>query len=65
MNKSETAEKYGEEKVLIWRRSYATPPPTLDMNDERHPRFDSKYKDVDPNLLPATEALSDCVVGKA
>lgn len=39
LNKAETAEKHGEEQVLIWRRSYDIPPPELSMDDERHPRF--------------------------
>lgn len=42
LNKTETAQKHGEEQVLIWRRSYDIPPPPLDLNDERHPRFDGK-----------------------
>ena len=46
---------------MIWRRSYATPPPPLEYDDERHPRFDDKYKHVDPKLLPNTESLNECV----
>ena len=42
LNKSETAEKYGENQVLIWRRSYNTPPPLLSIDDKRHPRFNKK-----------------------
>ncbi len=61
LNKAETAEKYGEDQVLIWRRSYTTPPPKLDINDKRHPRFDSIYKDLDPGDLPASECLKDTV----
>ena len=61
LNKAETAEKYGEDQVLIWRRSYTTPPPKLDINDDRHPRFDSIYKDLDPEDLPASECLKDTV----
>ena len=61
LNKAETAKKYGEDQVLIWRRSYTTPPPKLDINDERHPRFDSIYKDLDPGDLPASECLKDTV----
>ena len=57
LNKAETAEKYGNEQVHIWRRSYATPPPALDESDERHPRFDPRYAKVDPVDLPATESL--------
>jgi len=61
LNKKETAEKHGEEQVLIWRRSYSTPPPPLDPDDERHPRHDERYAHLPPDLLPATEALSDVV----
>ncbi|MCC5810835.1 MAG: 2,3-diphosphoglycerate-dependent phosphoglycerate mutase [Ectothiorhodospiraceae bacterium] len=57
LNKAETAEKYGEEQVHVWRRSYATPPPPLDNNDQRHPRFDPRYRKLDPAMLPATESL--------
>ena len=59
LNKYETAQKYGEEQVLIWRRSYNTPPPPLDINDERHPRFDKRYNDLTANQLPASESLKD------
>ena len=61
LNKRETADKFGDEQVLIWRRSYDTPPPPLDLNDERHPSHDARYADVDPAELPATEALSNVV----
>ena len=61
LNKAETAKKYGDEQVLIWRRSYSTPPPQLDSDDERHPRFDERYSDLDPNDLPASECLKDTV----
>ncbi|MHB8193181.1 MAG: 2,3-diphosphoglycerate-dependent phosphoglycerate mutase [Bellilinea sp.] len=57
LNKAETARKFGDEQVLIWRRSYDTPPPPLSMDDERHPRFDRRYAKVDPAVLPATESL--------
>ncbi|MEK9780993.1 MAG: 2,3-bisphosphoglycerate-dependent phosphoglycerate mutase, partial [Gammaproteobacteria bacterium] len=46
LNKSETAAKFGEQQVLLWRRSYDIPPPSLDENDERHPRFDKKFQDI-------------------
>jgi len=59
LNKAETAEKYGDEQVLIWRRSYSTPPPPLDIDDERHPRFDDRYGDLNENELPASECLKD------
>ena len=61
LNKAETAEKYGDEQVLIWRRSYSTPPPPLDIDDERHPRLDERYKDLTPSQLPASECLKDTV----
>ena len=61
LNKSETALKYGDDQVLIWRRSYSTPPPKLDSNDERHPKFDSLYKNLDENDLPDSECLADTV----
>ncbi|HVM09473.1 MAG TPA: phosphoglyceromutase [Acidimicrobiales bacterium] len=60
-NKTETAEKYGEEQFKIWRRSYDTPPPPLDLDDERHPRFDARYRDLPADVLPATECLKDVV----
>jgi 2,3-bisphosphoglycerate-dependent phosphoglycerate mutase len=58
LNKSETAAKFGEDQVKIWRRSYATPPPELDYDDPMHPRFDRRYDHVEPNLLPKTESLA-------
>ena len=61
LNKAETAEKYGEEHVHIWRRSYTTPPPQLDLDDKRHPRFDERYKNLTPEELPASECLKDTV----
>jgi len=61
LNKAETAQKYGEEQVHTWRRSYDTPPPELDMDDERHPRFDKRYNDLEPEDLPASECLKDTV----
>ena len=48
LNKAETAAKYGDDQVLIWRRSYATPPPPMADDDPNHPRFDRRYNDVDP-----------------
>ena len=61
LNKAETAEKHGDEQVLIWRRSYDTPPPELDYNDERHPRFDKLYSEIAADLLPNSESLKDTV----
>jgi 2,3-bisphosphoglycerate-dependent phosphoglycerate mutase len=59
LDKKETVEKFGAEKVLAWRRSYDTPPPALEPDDERHPSHDERYDDVDPDELPATECLAD------
>ncbi len=56
LNKSETAKKYGEDQVHIWRRSYDIPPPLLDHNDKRHPKFNNKFKKIDGDL-PAGESL--------
>ena len=56
LNKAETSAKYGEEQVHIWRRSYATPPPGLDTDDERHPAHDPRYAGI--SGLPATESLA-------
>lgn len=61
LNKKETADKYGADQVLAWRRSYDTPPPALELDDERHPSHDERYADVDPADLPATECLADVV----
>lgn len=57
LNKAETAEKFGEEQVKIWRRSYDVPPPSLELTDERHPKFDRRYASLTPAELPATESL--------
>ncbi len=57
LNKAETVQKHGDAQVKIWRRSYDIPPPALPYDDERHPRFDIRYANVDPKLLPATESL--------
>jgi 2,3-bisphosphoglycerate-dependent phosphoglycerate mutase len=57
LNKDETAEKHGEEQVLIWRRSYDIPPPALEKTDERFPGNFPAYKDVDEADLPTTESL--------
>jgi len=57
LNKSETAQQYGEEQVKAWRRSYDVPPPALALEDERHPRFDPRYASLNPGQTPATESL--------
>ena len=61
LNKSETAEKYGEEKVKIWRRSFDVKPPELDVADERNPANQAIYASVDPKLLPLTESLETTI----
>lgn len=57
LNKTETAEKFGEGQVKIWRRSYDVAPPALELTDERHPRFDRRYASLTAGQLPATESL--------
>jgi len=57
LNKAETAEKFGEVQVKLWRRSYDVPPPALELADERHPRFDPRYASLAPGQIPATESL--------
>jgi 2,3-bisphosphoglycerate-dependent phosphoglycerate mutase len=61
LNKSETAAKYGEDQVLVWRRSYDVPPPALEKSDERYPGRDPRYQDVPGSELPLTECLKDTV----
>ncbi len=61
LDKKKTAEQYGADQVLLWRRSYDVPPPPLEPDDERHPRHDPRYADLAPDLLPATECLADVV----
>lgn len=58
LNKAETAEKYGEDQVLVWRRSFDVPPPALEETDKRNPRLQTQYRGVDPALLPLTESLA-------
>jgi 2,3-bisphosphoglycerate-dependent phosphoglycerate mutase len=61
-NKKETAEEFGMEQVKLWRRSYATPPPPLSLEDERHPVHDLRYRGLPASALPASECLADVVV---
>ena len=61
LNKSETAEKYGEAQVKIWRRSYDVPPPVLTPDDPRFPGHDPRYKGLSQAELPLTECLKDTV----
>jgi 2,3-bisphosphoglycerate-dependent phosphoglycerate mutase len=62
LNKAETAAKFGDDQVKVWRRSYDIPPPPLEKTDERFPSFDPRYADVPRAALPATECLKDTVV---
>ena len=61
LNKAQTAAKYGDEQVLIWRRSYDIPPPVLTPEDERYPGHDPRYKGLSKQELPLTECLKDTV----
>jgi 2,3-bisphosphoglycerate-dependent phosphoglycerate mutase len=61
LNKAETAQKFGEEQVLVWRRSYDTPPPALAADDPRHPGGDPRYATLSGAELPRTECLKDTV----
>jgi 2,3-bisphosphoglycerate-dependent phosphoglycerate mutase len=61
LNKQQTAQKYGEDKVKVWRRSYDVRPPDLDLSDERHPSHDPRYAELPPELLPSAECLKDVV----
>jgi 2,3-bisphosphoglycerate-dependent phosphoglycerate mutase len=59
LNKAQTVAAHGDAQVKIWRRSYDIPPPPLALDDPRHPRFDRRYADLDPQSLPAAESLKD------
>ncbi len=61
LNKAETAAKFGDEQVKIWRRSYDIQPPALEINDPRFPGKDLRYKNLSPEELPLTECLKDTV----
>jgi 2,3-bisphosphoglycerate-dependent phosphoglycerate mutase len=61
LNKAETAAKFGEEQVKIWRRSYAISPPPLEASDERYPGRDPRYRSLSAEELPLTECLKDTV----
>ena len=60
LNKSETAKKYGEDQVHIWRRSYDIPPPSISDDDKRHPKFNSKFDHID-DILPTGESLKNVI----
>jgi 2,3-bisphosphoglycerate-dependent phosphoglycerate mutase len=59
LDKAQMVAKHGEAQVKIWRRSYDVPPPPLALDDPRHPRFDPRYAELDPQSLPAAESLKD------
>lgn len=61
MNKLEMAEQYGSEQILLWRRSFDTPPPPIDENDEKNARFDPRYAGLKDEEIPRTESLKDVV----
>ncbi|MES2101790.1 MAG: 2,3-diphosphoglycerate-dependent phosphoglycerate mutase [Pseudomonadota bacterium] len=61
LNKAETAQKFGDEQVLVWRRSYDTPPPSLDPNDPRSESTDLRYAGLAKGQVPLTECLKDTV----
>ncbi len=61
LNKAETAKQYGDEQVLVWRRSYDTPPPALQPGDPRSERGDLRYAALAPEQIPLTECLKDTV----
>ena len=61
LNKAETARQYGDDQVLVWRRSYDTPPPALEASDPRSERGDLRYARLQPDQIPLTECLKDTV----
>ncbi|MGQ9592391.1 MAG: 2,3-diphosphoglycerate-dependent phosphoglycerate mutase [Planctomycetota bacterium] len=61
LNKSEMAAKFGEEQVLVWRRSYDIRPPALEKTDPRYPGHDPRYRDIGEENIPTTECLKDTV----
>ncbi len=61
LNKAETAEKYGAEQVLLWRRSFDVPPQPLETDDERNPRFDPRYAELTAEEVPLTESLKEVI----
>ncbi len=61
LNKADTAAKYGDEQVLLWRRSFDVQPPALDMHDERSPRMDARYAELSDEEIPLTESLKDTI----
>lgn len=61
LNKADTAKKYGDEQVLMWRRSFDVQPPALDLHDERSPRMDPRYAELSDSEIPLTESLKDTI----
>lgn len=61
LNKADTAAKYGDDQVLLWRRSFDVQPPALEMHEERSPRMDPRYKELTDEEIPLTEALKDTI----
>ena len=61
LNKADTAAKYGDEQVLLWRRSFDVQPPALEFNDERSPRMDPRYAELSDSEIPLTESLKDTI----
>ena len=62
LDKTETREKYGDAQFMLWRRSFDVPPPALSADDERHPKYDPRYRYLAPEVLPGTECLQDVIV---
>jgi 2,3-bisphosphoglycerate-dependent phosphoglycerate mutase len=61
LNKAETASRFGEQQVKIWRRSYDVPPPALEASDPRHAGGEPRYRELSPSQVPLTECLKDTV----
>ena len=61
LNKADTAKKYGDDQVLLWRRSFDVQPPALDLHDERSPRMDPRYAELSDSEIPLTESLKDTI----
>ena len=61
LNKADTAAKYGDEQVLLWRRSFDVQPPALDLHDARSPRMDPRYAELSDSEIPLTESLKDTI----
>jgi len=62
LDKKQTAAQFGQDQVMLWRRSYDTPPPPLSRDDETHPLHDARYRDLPPGAVPDAECLADVVL---